>query len=459
LEMMLDNIGLPTSVNLAFSDSATIGPSDGEILVALKENHRPTAEYKTELRERLKEKFPELITFYAPADIVNQILNFGLPAPIDIQVVGKDPANFDIAQKVQDQVASVPGAVDVHIHQVVDNPELDIDVNRSRAQELGLTQRDVASDLLVSLSSSGQTAPNWWFNPQNGVSYSIQVQTPQYRMDSVDALQSTPVTAASTRTPQLLGNLATVGRGVTMGVVNHYNVQRVYDIYANVEDRDLNGVGRDVDKIVAAIRPTLPRGTTMTVRGQIDTMHSSFTGLLGGLFFAAVLVYILIVVNFQSLLDPLIIMMGLPGALSGIMWMLYVTQTTVSVPALMGAIMTVGVATANSILMITFAAEKKAEGLSSIDAALEAGYTRLRPVIMTAAAMIIGMLPMALGLGEGGEQNAPLGRAVIGGLLLGTFSTLFFVPVVYSRLHRNKRASSPANALNGSNGLQPQEGN
>jgi multidrug efflux pump subunit AcrB len=439
LAMILDNIGLPSApINLAFSDSPSIGPSEGEILVALNPEHGPTAQYVEQLRTKLRTRFPELTFYFLPADIVSQILNFGLPAPIDIQVVGTDSQNLAIAREIQQRVAKVPGAVDVHLHQIVDYPELLVNVDRTRAEQLGLSQRDVAGDLTVSLSSSGQTAPNFWINPANGVRYTVQARTPQYRIDSVAALRSTPVTSGGQQPPQLLSNLATIDRGTGVAVVSHYNVQPTLDIFAGVQDQDLGSVAGEVNQILADIRPKLPRGTQVVMRGQVQTMNSSFAGLAGGLIFAAVLVYFLIVVNFQSWLDPLIIMMALPGAMSGIIWMLFVTQTTLSVPALMGAIMTVGVATANSILLITFATKQRLQGKTAIEAALSAGYTRLRPVIMTATAMIIGMLPMAFGFGEGGEQNAPLGRAVIGGLLVATFATLFFVPVLYSILQQKQ---------------------
>ena len=439
LDIILDNIGLPYSgLSLALSDSATVGSLDGEVLVSLKQNHRPTQNYVEELRNKLKTKFPDMTFFYQPADIVTQVLNFGLPAPIDIQLVGRDPKNVDIAREIQTRAAAIPGAIDVHLQQVTAVPELFVNVDRTQAQQLGLAQRDVASDLLVSLSSSFQTAPNFWLNPQNGVSYGVQVMTPQYKIDSIDALQSTPIRSNTGQMPQLLSNLATVQRTQSAGIVSHYDIQPTLDILASVQDRDLAGVGNDVNKILADVKTKLPRGSSITVRGQVDTMRASFSGLTMGLVFAAILVYLLIVVNFQSWLDPFIITLALPGALSGIIWMLFVTQTTVSVPAMMGAIMTVGVATANSILLINFARDERLTGKNAIDAALAAGYTRLRPVIMTATAMIIGMVPMALGLGDGGEQNAPLGRAVIGGLIVATFCTLFFVPVVYSILQRKE---------------------
>ncbi|MCW3051302.1 MAG: acriflavin resistance protein, partial [Chthonomonadales bacterium] len=439
LNMTLDNIGLPVGgVNLAFSDNASIGPSDGEILVSLKEEHGSTPEYVHKLRTQLHAKFPQLVFFFQPADIVSQILNFGLPAPIDIQVVGRDKGNYAIATEIAAKLKNVPGAVDVHVHQVLNAPELHINVDRERAQQLGLTQRDVANNMLISLSSSGQTSPNYWLDPKNGVSYQVAAQTPQFKMHSVAELQNTPILGSTPGTPQLLNNVATVERGKAAQVINHYNVQPVFDIYANVQGRDLGGVSRDVDKILADVGKHLPKSSSTIVRGQVQSMNSSFLGLGLGLIFAILLVYLLMVVNFQSWLDPFIIITALPGAISGILWILFVTQTTFSVPSLMGAIMCIGVATANSILLVTFANERRQEGDDAFTAALTAGYTRLRPVLMTALAMIIGMLPMALGLGEGGEQNAPLGRAVIGGLACATVTTLFFVPVVYSVLRRRQ---------------------
>ncbi len=359
-----------------------------------------------------------------------------MPAPIDVQVIGpltNAPANYALAQQITARMARIPGAVDVHLHQVVDAPELRFNVDRTRADQLGLTQQDVANSLLISLSSNMQLAPNYWINPQNGVDYPIAVQTPEYRMGSTAELLDTPVHAGGGRAQnQLLTNVASLERGSTASVVNHYNVQPLYDVYANVQDRDLGSVASEVHRVLDGFRPKLPKGSFFETRGQVETMRTSFIGLGAGMVFAVVLVYFVMVVNFQSWLDPFIILMALPGALSGILLMLFVTQTTINVPSLMGAIMSIGVATANSILLVNFANDLRATGADSITAALEAGFTRLRPVIMTALAMIVGMLPMALGLGEGGEQNAPLGRAVIGGLLIATVATLFFVPVVYS---------------------------
>lgn len=432
IDRVLANIGLPVGgVNLAYSDSVTVGPFDGEILVSLKPEHGSTAAYVATLRQTLAQRFPNLTFFFQSADIVGQILNFGLAAPIDIQVSGRDRGNLALAKKIEAQVKRIPGAVDVHLHQVVDAPELRINVDRERAQGVGLTQRDVANSLLISLSSSGQVAPSYWLDPKNGVSYLVAVQTPVYNMGTTAALAGTPLGQG-----QLLSNVARFERRSAPQVISHYNVQPVYDIYANVQGRDLGSVARAVEKIIATSQGELPRGTQIFVRGQVQNMNQAFLGMGIGLLFAILLVYLLMVVNFQSWLDPLIILMALPGALSGILWLLFASMTTFSVPSLMGCIMSVGVATANSILMVTFANERRGEGDSALAAALAAGATRLRPVLMTAAAMLIGMVPMALGLGEGGEQNAPLGRAVIGGLFAATFTTLFFVPVVYSRLRR-----------------------
>ncbi|MBW4697169.1 MAG: efflux RND transporter permease subunit [Aphanocapsa lilacina HA4352-LM1] len=440
LALIIDNIGLPVGgVNLAFSDSATIGAADGEILVSLEEGHSPTHRYVERLRRTLKTEFPELTFFFQPSDIVTQILNFGLPAPIDVQVSGpprNQAENYRIARKLEREIARIPGAADVHLHQIVDSPALRVNVDRTRAAQMGLSQRDVANTLLYSLASSGQSAPNYWLNPKNGVNYLVAVQTPQSRVNSAAALENTPITAAGLSSPQLLSNLASLERRNQMQVINHYNVQPTFNVYANVQNRDLGGVASEIGAVVARAEKELPRGSRIAVRGQVESMNTAFTSLALGLVFAIVLVYCLMVVNFQSWVDPLVIIAALPGALAGICWMLFVTQTTVSVPALMGAIMAIGVATANSILLVTFANDRRHEGDDATAAALAAGYTRLRPVLMTALAMILGMLPMALGFGEGGEQNAPLGRAVIGGLLVATFATLFFVPVVYSVLRR-----------------------
>jgi CzcA family heavy metal efflux pump len=441
---LLDNIGLPYSgINTSYSNSGTIGTSDAEILVNLNRDHRPTAEYIRQLRHNLPHQFPGVEFFFQPADIVSQILNFGLPAPIDVQLIGPAYAkNYTVAQQISNDLRHVPGAVDVHVQQLLNNPALSLDVDRVRAQQVGLTQRDVASNLLVALSGSFQTSPTFFLNPQNGVSYNIAVQSPQYRMDTLQGLMNIPINSP-TASEQVLANLAKVTPTNVPAVVTHYNIQPVVDVYASVDGRDLGGVSDDANKILANFRDRLPRGTQMVVRGQVQTMNSSFEGLLIGLVMSVVLVYLLIVVNFQSWLDPFIIITALPGALAGILWMLFLTRTTLNVPALTGAVMCMGVATANSILMISFARERMDEGMNPIQAAIEAGHTRMRPVIMTALAMIIGMLPMALGLGEGGEQNAPLGRAVIGGLLFATVATLFFVPVVFSVFHgRRLKAQS-----------------
>jgi multidrug efflux pump subunit AcrB len=389
------------------------------------------------LRETLPREFPGVTFFFQPADIVSQILNFGLPAPIDVQVTGfNQQATHEIALEVAARMSRIPGAADVHLHQVVNTPSLLVNVDRSRAAELGLTQRDVASTILVTLSSSAVVSPNYWSDPRSGINYLVAVQTPQSRVDSVNTLMNTSLTPGTAGPPQLLSNLATLERREVPAVISHSNVQPVFDIYANVQDRDLGSVANAVQQIAAELRPKLPPGHTIAVRGQVESMNSAFLRLGLGLIFAVVLVYLLMVVNFQSWLDPFIIITALPAGFCGIVWLLFVTHTTFSVPALMGAIMSVGVATANSILVVTFANDQMLEGHDSRSAALAAGATRLRPVLMTALAMIIGMLPMSLGLGEGGEQNAPLGRAVIGGLSVATFATLFLVPLVYSVLRR-----------------------
>jgi multidrug efflux pump subunit AcrB len=436
---ILDNIGLPTSgINLSYSNSETVGNFDAEVLVSLQPKHHPTADYVQKLREELPKAFPATAFFFEPADIVTQILNFGLPAPIDIQIIGADmPHNFALAAKMAEQIRAVPGAVDVHLHQLLNQPRLDLAVDRVRSQQVGLSERDVASNVLVSLSSSFQISPNFWLSP-NGVSYGIAVQTPQYKVDSIDALRTIPVNSPVVPQPQLLENLTSMSRRQEPAVVTHYNVQRVIDIFAGTQGRDLGGVAADIAKITAAAQKELPKGSSMVTRGQVSTMQSSFIGLGAGLAFAIVLVYLLIVINFQSWSEAFIIITALPAALAGICWMLFLTHTTLSVPALMGTIMSMGVATANSVLIISFANERFAETKDALRAALEAGSTRLRPVIMTALAMIIGMIPMAIGLGEGGEQNAPLGRAVIGGLLFATVATLFFVPSVFAIVRHRK---------------------
>jgi multidrug efflux pump subunit AcrB/DNA-binding MarR family transcriptional regulator len=453
---VLDNMGIPNSgINLSLSDGSMMSPADGEILISLKEGHHPTADYLRTLRHTLPRQFPDLTFFFAPSDIVTQVLNFGLSAPIDIQIAGppsgvNQKANAVLARALSRDVASIPGVVDVHLQQVPAAPDIRINVDRTLASQLGVSQKDVAGNLLISLSSSNQTAPNFWLNPANGVNYSIYVQTPQYNMASIDALQSTAIIPTSLPpTPdntQLLANLSTTSRGTTPINITHYTIAPTFDVLMGVQGTDLGSAASGIESVIARYQKQLPRGSTITLRGQVESMHSSFTGLGLGLIFAVVLVYLLMVINFQSWLDPFIILMALPGALAGILWMLWATSTTISVPTLMGAIMSIGVATANSILMITFANDQREphegqtiEAANARQAALAAGITRLRPVLMTALAMIIGMLPMSLGLGEGGEQNAPLGRAVIGGLALATVATLFFVPVVYSLLRGKPR--------------------
>src|SRR5271156_4433167 len=439
LTSVIDNIGIPYSgLNLSYSNSAPVGTADADILVSLSEKHRPTAEYTHELRDKLTQQFPGTEFYYLPTDIVSQILNFGLPAQIDIQVVGQQVAqNRVVAEQMMQQISHIPGTTDLRIQQPFNLPIWTIDVDRTRAQQVGYSQRDVAISVLTSLSGSFQTNPTFYLNPQNHVSYNVAVQTPQYDVLNLQQLENFPIaTNGSTQQPQILGNLASIRRGSEQGTVSHYNARPVIDIYGAVEGTDLASVSTKVEQLVKDTKGKLPRGTEIYVRGQIQTMHTSFTGLVYGLLFSIVLVYALIVVNFQSWLDPFIIIAALPGALAGIVWLLFLTGTHISVPALTGAIMCVGVATANSILVVSFSKEQMEAGLNPVEAALSAGFTRFRPVIMTALAMMIGMVPMALGLGDGGEQNAPLGRAVIGGLLLATFGTLTFVPVFFSFMHR-----------------------
>jgi CzcA family heavy metal efflux pump len=441
IQTILDNIGLPNSgINQSYSSAGTVGSSDAEILISLDpEHHHPTADHIRRLRQVLPQRFPGVEFFFQPADIVTQILNFGLPAPIDVQVIGADQqSSYEIAQRIANRMRQVPGTADVHVQQLLSSPTLHVELNRTLMTQVGLNARDVAQSVLVSLSGSFQTAPNFWLNPKNGVTYQMAVQSPQYRMTDLDELMAVPVD--STQGPQLLGNLAQVQPVTRPAVVNHYNVQPVIDVYASTQDRDLGAVAAATDKIIKEFKPQLPRGTQIVLRGQVSTMRSSFIGLGVGLLGAIVLVYLLIVINFQSWLDPFIIISALPGALAGICWFLLLTHTTLSVPSLTGSVMCMGVATANSILMISFAREQMDEGMAAIPAAIAAGYTRMRPVLMTALAMIIGMVPMALGVGEGGEQNAPLGRAVIGGLLFATVATLFFVPSVFAIFHGRREA-------------------
>jgi multidrug efflux pump subunit AcrB len=440
--VVTDNIGLPNNINLALSDNVTVGPSDGEILVALKPTHGPTADYLRTLREQLPLRFPDLEFFTQPADIVSQILNFGLPAPIDIQISGpiqENDTNYQVAQRIAHELFGVPGAVDVHVQQIMSAPRIMIDTDRQVAQQVGLTSQDVANSVSISLAGSGTATTNFWLNYKNGVRYPVVVQTEPRRVRTMDDLHRMPIANGGQAVPQLLGNLATLRRTTTPLSLSHYNVQPVFDVYANVQGTDLGSVSDAVDTITAKYGATLSKASTITVRGQVQSMKQSFFQMALGICFAILLVYALMVVNFQSWLDPFIILMALPGALAGILWALFVTRTTISVPALMGCIMAIGVATSNSVLMITFANEQREPahgGHDARSAALLAGRTRLRPVLMTALAMLLGMLPMSLGLGEGGEQNAPLGRAVIGGLLFATFYTLFFVPTAYSVLQR-----------------------
>ncbi len=448
LQTMLDNIGVPYSgINLSYSSSGVIGTSDAEILIALNpERHHPTAQYIRTLRRELPRRFPGVEFFFQPADIVSQILNFGLPAPVDIQIVGADMrGSYEIGQRIANRLRLIPGAADVHVQQMLSLPTIHLDMDRTRIGEVGLSAQNVAQSVLISLSGSSQTAPDYWLNPKNGVTYPIAIQTPQYHMTSLQDLMNTPVTGGSGHgAPQVLGNLAQITPVARPAVVNHYNVQPVIDVYASTQGRDLGGVAADIMKALKPFQDHLPRGTRIVVRGQIETMRSSFFGLGIGLLGAIVLVYLLIVVNFQSWLDPFIIITALPGALAGICWFLLITRTTLSVPSLTGAVMCMGVATANSILMVSFARDRMDMGVSALQAAIEAGYTRMRPVIMTALAMIIGMVPMALGIGEGGEQNAPLGRAVVGGLLFATVATLFFVPSVFTIIHGRREARRQA---------------
>ncbi len=452
LASILDNVGLPNSgINLSYSSSGTIGAFDADIMITLKRGHRPSEYYMEALLPELRKNFPDVEFFYQPADLVTQILNFGIPAAIDVQIVGANyAANQQLASKLVTKIAGVKGAADVHVHQRLDKPAIALKMDRTRMQGLNLTPADLAQNVLLPLSGSAQTAPSFWLNPNNNINYSIQVQAPQSRIESLDDLLRLPVgpsnaaasnvsaaaNAASGRGTQLLGNLVTVSPTAEFAIVTRYNIQPSINIYANVRGRDLAGVASEIQKIMDAAQAELPRGSKMVMRGQVETMKNSYTGLAIGLLAAIVLVYLLIVVNFQSWLDPFIVVAALIAALAGIAWMLILTATNLSVPALTGAIMTMGVATANSVLVISFARQRLADGLPALSAALEAGATRLRPVLMTALAMILGMVPIAIGIGEGSEQNAPLGRAVIGGLLFATISTLFFVPVLFASFHR-----------------------
>ena len=447
LDNIIDNIGMPYStINTIYSRSGFIGAADADVLVTLRKGHRPTEDHVRALRRRLPDEFPGVTFYFVAADIVTQILNFGLPAPIDIQIEGSNfEGNRQAANKMMAELRRVPGLTDLRVHQTFDSPKLEVSVDRSKAAGAGFTPRDVANSVLLTLSGSGQVNPATFLNWKNGVSYNLVTQAPQYSVQSLQDLQNIPLGAATaTSRPQILGDVASIERGSSMAVISHYNTRRVLDIYGSVQDRDLGAVGRDVTRIIDANRPHLPRGSFVTLRGQVETMRSSYLGLLGGLAFAIVLVYLLIVVNFQSWFDPFIIITALPAALAGIIVFLFLSETTLSVPALMGAIMCMGVGTANSILVVSFAKERLAEHGDAYQAAIEAGVTRFRPVLMTALAMIIGMIPMALGLGEGGEQNAPLGRSVIGGLVLATIATLVFVPAVFSLLHGRRSTSNRA---------------
>jgi len=460
---IIDNIGLPVSgINISYDSALPIGSADADILVTLQSTHRPTAQYVKTLRASLAQAFPGVTFAFLPADMVSQILNFGLPAPIDIQVVGnKLGENRDFADKLLTQLRSVPGLVDLRIQQPADQPEIDVNVDRTKALQAGFTQREVAQNLLIALSGSSQTSPNFWLNPKNGVSYSLMTETPQYQVDSLQSLANIPLTrpalgagtgaeaaaamgSSAGPTSSVLGSLGTMSRTAQQAVISHYNVQPVIDVFGSVQGRDLGGVAADVQRIVAQAEKDLPAGSQVTIRGQVQTMQSSFSGLYAGLALAILLVYLLMVVNFQSWLDPLIAVSGVPIVLSGVAWMLFLTQTTLSVPALTGAMMCIGIATANSILVVSFARERLASGLAPDQAAHEAGVGRFRPVVMTALAMLIGMVPMAIGMGDGGEQNAPLGRAVIGGLLIGTLATLLIVPVVFSLIHGWRAKQSAA---------------
>jgi multidrug efflux pump subunit AcrB len=446
IDTLADNIGMPISgINMTYNNTGVIGPQDGDIQIKLKEGHRPTAEYVQALREQLPRAFPGMTFAFLPADIVSQILNFGAPAPIDLQVRGADVnANFAYANKLLSRLRRIPGIADARIQQSPNNPTFNIDVDRTRAQYVGLTERDVTNSLVVNLAGSGQVAPTYFLNPDNGVSYSIVMQTPQYQIDSLSALETLPISAGNTGVPPILGGIADIKRSISSAVVTQYDIQPMVQIYATPEGRDLGAVAADVKAVIADTATEVPKGSSVVLLGQVQTMNNAFSGLLFGLLAAIVLIYLLIVVNFQSWSDPFVIITALPAALAGIVWTLFATRTTLSVPALTGAIMCMGVATANSVLVISFAKERYEELGDPVAAAIEAGFVRFRPVVMTALAMIIGMMPMALALGEGGEQNAPLGRAVVGGLIFATVATLIFVPVVFSMVHRRQGARAAA---------------
>jgi multidrug efflux pump subunit AcrB len=440
IETMADSIGMPVSgINMTYNNTGVIGPQDGDVQIKLKEGHRPTAEYVRQMREQLPRAFPGMTFAFLPADIVSQILNFGAPAPIDVQVRGANlDANFVYANKLLNRIRRIPGVADARIQQSPNSPTFNIDVDRTRAQYVGLTERDVTNSLTVNLAGSGQVAPTYYLNPDNGVSYSIVMQTPQFQIDSLGALETLPVTASATSNAPILGGIANIKRTVSSAVVSQYDIQPMVQIFATPQGRDLGGIASDVRAAIADTAREVPKGSSVVLLGQVQTMNNSFSGLLFGLLAAVVLIYLLIVVNFQSWSDPFVIITALPAALAGIIWMLFASQTTLSVPALTGAIMCMGVATANSVLVISFARERYDVHGDPVTAAIEAGFVRFRPVLMTALAMIIGMTPMALGLGEGGEQNAPLGRAVVGGLIFATAATLVFVPVVFSMMHKKQ---------------------
>jgi multidrug efflux pump subunit AcrB len=446
IETLADNIGMPISgINMTYNNTGVIGPQDGDIQIKLKDGHRPTGEYVQALREQLPRAFPGMTFAFLPADIVSQILNFGAPAPIDLQIRGANvAANFVYANDLLNRLRRIPGIADARIQQSPNNPTFNIDVDRTRAQYVGLTERDVTNSLTVNLAGSGQVAPTYYLNPDNGVSYSIVMQTPQFQIDSLSALETLPITAGTTANPPILGGIASISRSISSAVVSQYDIQPMVQIFATPHGRDLGAVAADVKAAIADSAKQVPKGSRVVLLGQVETMNSAFSGLLFGLLAAVVLIYLLIVVNFQSWSDPFVIITALPAALAGIIWTLFTTQTTLSVPALTGAIMCMGVATANSVLVISFAKERYEELGDPVAAAIEAGFVRFRPVLMTALAMIIGMTPMALGLGDGGEQNAPLGRAVVGGLIFATTATLMFVPVVFSMVHKRRGAKAAA---------------
>jgi multidrug efflux pump subunit AcrB len=446
IDTVLDNIGLPYSgLNIALSDSATVGPMDGEILISLTRQHTPTAALVARLRRELPQRFPELQFFFQPADIVDQVLNFGQPAPIDVRISGPDSGeSYALASRIAHDLRRVPGIVDAHVFQVPDAPTLNVNVDRALAMQLGLEQRSTANDVLITTNSSAQSAPNFWVDPASHVSYPLVVQLPTYHIDSTHDLWTIPVTAGSEGARgQMLMNLASFRRTTAPLVLSQLNIRPVFDVDADVQGRDLYSAAAAIDRVLAADRPAASSATSVVLSGQIETMRESYSGLFSGMAVAVLLVYLFLVINFQSWLDPLIVLMGVPFALGGVMWILYLSGTHLSVPALMGTLMCIGLTTANSILVVTFANQRMSAGDDARTAAAAAGFTRIRPVLMTAGAMILGMIPMALGIGEGGEQNAPLARAVIGGLLFATFATLVFVPTVYSSLRRPHAAAQP----------------